>query len=103
MIVNVNPYDTGYHENAAVMEFAALASEISTVTTKLAPALTRKLSVTSASDRETPTPRASSRGSGEAPFASTRQVRLSIAGTGSSALVDTVIEVVEGMYLFSYT
>ena len=28
MIVNVNPYDTGYDENAHVMKFAALAREV---------------------------------------------------------------------------
>jgi kinesin family protein 20 len=28
MIVNVNPYDTGYDENSNVMKFAALAREV---------------------------------------------------------------------------
>jgi kinesin family protein 20 len=28
MIVNVNPYDTGYDENSHVMKFAALAREV---------------------------------------------------------------------------
>ena len=90
MIVNVNPFDTGYHENAAVMEFSALASEISTVTTKLAPALSRKLSFTSNSDRDAATPRVSSH------EPTVRQVRLSLATPGESALVERVIEVVEG-------
>jgi hypothetical protein len=31
MIVNVNPYDTGFDENSHVMKFSALAREISTV------------------------------------------------------------------------
>ena len=91
MIVNVNPFDTGYHENAAVMEFSALASEISTVTTKLAPGLSRKLSFISNSDRDAATPRVSSH---EPP--TVRQVRLSLATPGESALVERVIEVVEG-------
>jgi hypothetical protein len=30
MIVNVNPYDTGYDENSHVMKFAALAKEVYT-------------------------------------------------------------------------
>ena len=30
MIVNVNPYDTGYDENSHVMKFAALAREVCT-------------------------------------------------------------------------
>ena len=33
MIVNVNPYDTGYDENSNVMRFSALAKEVYTVTT----------------------------------------------------------------------
>ncbi|KAF8310460.1 kinesin-domain-containing protein, partial [Clavulina sp. PMI_390] len=106
MIVNVNPYDTGYHENAAVMEFAALASEISTVTTKLAPALSRKLSTSHAreSSLAAPTPRASTANpkegrlseSGKVKEASVRQVRLSIAPPTGGAPVETLIEVVEG-------
>jgi kinesin family protein 20 len=36
MIVNVNPYDTGYDENSHVMKFAALAREV--CTTASAPA-----------------------------------------------------------------
>ena len=36
MIVNVNPYDTGYDENSHVMRFAALAREVY-VTPALAP------------------------------------------------------------------
>lgn len=94
MIVNVNPYDTGYHENSAVMEFSALASEISTVTTKLQPALTRKLSVTSVS--EPPTPRSPSVEPPAAPPANVRHVRLSVAGPPGSAPVERVIEVIEG-------
>jgi hypothetical protein len=30
MIVNINPYDTGYDENSHVMKFASLAKEITT-------------------------------------------------------------------------
>ena len=30
MIVNVNPYDTGFDENAHVMRFSALAREVAT-------------------------------------------------------------------------
>ena len=36
MIVNVNPYDTGFDENSHVMKFAALAREVTT-TRKAAP------------------------------------------------------------------
>lgn len=34
MIVNVNPYDTGFDENSHVMKFAALAKEVSTGTVR---------------------------------------------------------------------
>jgi kinesin family protein 20 len=30
MIININPYDTGFDENSNVMKFAALAREVST-------------------------------------------------------------------------
>jgi hypothetical protein len=30
MIVNINPYDTGFEENSHVMKFSALAREVST-------------------------------------------------------------------------
>lgn len=33
MIVNVNPFDTDYNENAHVMKFAALAREVHTAST----------------------------------------------------------------------
>lgn len=42
MIVNVNPYDTGYDENSHVMKFAALARE---VTTTPAPAPVQRVPV----------------------------------------------------------
>ena len=31
MIININPYDTGFDENSSVMKFAALAREVSIV------------------------------------------------------------------------
>ena len=46
MIVNVNPYDTGFDENSHVMKFAALAREVTTIR-KPAPA--KKGSSTAAS------------------------------------------------------
>ncbi|EJD55631.1 kinesin-domain-containing protein [Auricularia subglabra TFB-10046 SS5] len=38
MIVNVNPYDTGFDENSHVMKFASLARDVSTSTAKRGPA-----------------------------------------------------------------
>jgi kinesin family member 20 len=38
MIVNVNPYDTGFDENSHVMKFAALAREVTTTRKPVPPA-----------------------------------------------------------------
>lgn len=95
MIVNVNPFDTGYHENSAVMEFAALASEISTVTTKLAPPPRKaKPSVASsvASDADPEEPKQTR----------VRQVRLSVAGSRGAQPVERVFDIVEGKFLASF-
>lgn len=48
MIVNVNPYDTGFDENSHVMKFAALAREVTT-TRKPAPPAKKGSSATSSS------------------------------------------------------
>lgn len=37
MIVNVNPYDTGFDENSHVMKFAALTREVLTTTAQRKP------------------------------------------------------------------
>ncbi|CAE7113021.1 unnamed protein product [Rhizoctonia solani] len=37
MIVNVNPYDTGFDENSHVMRFSALAREVATTTQRILP------------------------------------------------------------------
>jgi hypothetical protein len=108
MIVNVNPYDTGYHENAAVMEFSALASEISTVTTKsLLPTLTRKVSAATIPGTGSGAGAVTSHSQSQAPEpdnveeiqmkkATTRQVRLSIVAKPGTEPVERVFEVVEG-------
>lgn len=45
MIVNVNPYDTGFDENSHVMKFAALAREVTT-TRKFVPPTKKGASTT---------------------------------------------------------
>ncbi len=93
MIVNVNPFDTGYHENSSVMEFAALASEVSTNTTKLPLTI---LKPTHTSD----TTGSSMKGNESLiPKRQSRQVRLSLAPPGGGAPVERVIEVVEGAFV----
>ena len=37
MIVNVNPYDTGFDENSHVMKFSAVAKDVTTVRTHIPP------------------------------------------------------------------
>ena len=37
MIVNVNPFDTGFEENTSVMQFSAIAAGVSTVTKSFLP------------------------------------------------------------------
>jgi kinesin family member 20 len=39
MIININPYDTGFDENSHVMKFAAIAREVSTNTAATGPGL----------------------------------------------------------------
>ena len=43
MIVNVNPYDTGFDENAHVMRFSAIAREIQTTATNKVGGLRRQI------------------------------------------------------------
>ncbi|KAF8343056.1 P-loop containing nucleoside triphosphate hydrolase protein [Cantharellus anzutake] len=89
MIVNVNPFDTGYHENATVMEFAALASEVSTNTTKLPLTTLRPTQIPVAADST------AARKESLIPQRLSRQVRVSLAAPGGGAPVERVIEVVE--------
>ncbi len=44
MIVNVNPYDTGFDENAHVMRFSAVAREIQTTASNMVGGLRRQIS-----------------------------------------------------------
>ncbi|THH27083.1 hypothetical protein EUX98_g7107 [Antrodiella citrinella] len=78
MIVNINPYDTGYDENSHVMRFAALAREVCTTAPTAIPR---------------PVPKAS--GKAKAVSAShTRQVTLSLGGPGRK-VSETHLEVLE--------
>lgn len=87
MIVNVNPYDTGYDENSHVMKFAALAKEVYTA----APA-----------QRVPPTPsktlipqRAAAKTREAVP--QRRTVTLSTEGHGGRKPSKAEVEIVEGM------
>ena len=81
--MNVNPFDTGYQENSTVMEFAALASEVTTVTTKVASHTVIRKTVVATEVPEIPTARV-------------RQVRVSVAGGRGEPTVEKVFDIVEG-------
>ncbi|KAJ7456551.1 kinesin-like protein [Mycena latifolia] len=93
MIVNVNPYDTGYDENSHVMKFAALAREVYVTP---APAPLQRLPATGkaqgAADKRSPPD--------VAPKPYRRKVTISTGGPGSgrkaSEAVLEVLEVDEG-------
>ena len=80
MIVNVNPYDTGFEENSNVMKFAAIAREITT--NVLAPRAKLILPVNVNSPRGTPVKSAP------------RRVMVSLGGK-QKLYGATVVEVVE--------
>lgn len=84
MIVNVNPYDTGFDENAHVMRFAALAREVTT-----APAGTPIRAVVKNAP-PLPTPRESQ------VVPHRRQVVLSTGGRGGKKVSEAHLEIVEG-------
>ncbi|TCD62039.1 hypothetical protein EIP91_007534 [Steccherinum ochraceum] len=82
MIVNINPYDTGYDENSHVMKFAALAREVAT-------------SAPTAIPRPVPTAKATAGAKSKAAAPShTRKVTLSLSGPGRKAS-ETHLEVLE--------
>ena len=83
MIVNVNPYDTGYDENSHVMKFAALARE---VVTNAPTALPRPVPVNKNL--------ASSKAKGPP---HTRKVTLSLGGPGRK-FSQAQLEVLEGKH-----
>lgn len=90
MIVNVNPYDTGYDENSHVMKFTALAKEVYT------PAPTQRAPPTS---QKTMIPqRVAARSSEVVPHR--RMVTLSTGGHGGRKVSKAEVEIVEGMFLF---
>jgi hypothetical protein len=99
MIININPYDTGFDENAHVMRFAALAREITTNLPGSLPQTTQPRIFSFPPPLNTAS-RAPSRIDTSKPLqSSTRKLMLSIGGNskdGRSSLVDTVVDIVEG-------
>ena len=102
--MNVNPYDTGFDENSHVMRFSALARDVATTTTRVAPRVPpaakssgmgmsgRAASLAPTKPDRTSAGRSDSRPS-LGPVRTARKVRLS---EGTPA--ETVLEVVEGAF-----
>ena len=82
MIVNVNPYDTGFDENVHVMKFSALAREVCTNPAATAP-------------RAPPSPTKPKSNGLRVSAPMRRKVTLSIGGAGRKAS-ETHLEVLEG-------
>jgi len=89
MIVNVNPYDTGFDENSHVMKFAALAKEVYTP----APIQRARPKVTTNPVSGIPQ-RTVMRASDVTSHR--RQVTISTGGQGGRKISQTQVEVVEG-------
>ncbi len=84
MIININPYDTGFDENSNVMKFAALAREVS---------------VTAPTQRVPPTGRAKApenMGNLQSTGSHHRKVLLTTYGRGDRQSSETQLDVVEG-------
>nr|GAT43634.1 kinesin-like protein [Mycena chlorophos] len=82
MIVNVNPYDTGYDENSHVMKFSALAREVYVTP---APAPTQRVPVGKSKLAQ----------SEVAPKPYRRKVTISTGGAGGKPPTEAVLEVLE--------
>jgi kinesin family protein 20 len=90
MIVNVNPYDTGYDENSHVMKFAALAREV-----YVSPAPAPMLRPPGTSSPQKGTSRGPFRVLGNVPAPCRRKVTISMGG-GQTKISEAVVEVLEG-------
>ena len=87
MIININPYDTGFDENSRVMKFAALAREMSTA------APTQRMPPTGRAKTPVPTGNLqSARTNGPRH----RKVFLASNGRGDRQSSETQLDVVEG-------
>ena len=103
MIVNVNPYDTGYDENSHVMKFAALAREVYVTP---APALMQRIPLTVSPDKMHGSPikrlgPLTLKDPDIIPHPYSRKVRISIGGQVSGKKpVEAILEVREGLKIF---
>jgi len=90
VIININPYDTGFDENSNVMKFAALAREVS---------------IAAPTQRVPPTGRAKAPGNMrnlQSTGPHHRKVLLSAYGRGDRQSSETQLDVVEGQNINLY-
>jgi kinesin family member 20 len=96
MIVNVNPYDTGFDENSHVMKFAALAREVYTLKgAQRDPSPTKPVlgSVSNAKKRELEVAHPSLVNS------KTTKRKVTIEGRDKGRKTETVLEIFEGCFV----
>lgn len=92
MIVNVNPYDTGYDENSHVMKFAALAREVCTT----APTAVSRALPTPAHPQH-PTKKGAAGSTRPAEIVPhRRKVTISVGGKSGRGVSEQHLEVLEG-------
>lgn len=102
MIVNVNPYDTGYDENSHVMKFAALAREVYVTP---APAPMQRIPLAVGDKMHGSTVKRlgplTLKDPDIVPHPYSRKVRISIGGKVSGKKpVEAILEVREGLKIF---
>lgn len=90
MIVNVNPYDTGYDENSHVMKFAALTRDVCTTAPTAVTRMVPVRAITSLTDSEN-----------VEVVPHRRKVTISVGGPGKK-MSEAHLEVLEGMYVKIY-
>jgi hypothetical protein len=93
MIVNVNPYDTGFDENSHVMRFASIAREVSTVAFP-------RMGRTSSLSKQPVTFDSSAQATTQTSEVHRRRVTLSHGG-GDGRKSLTLLEVLEGALTFT--
>ncbi|TDL28755.1 kinesin-domain-containing protein [Rickenella mellea] len=90
MIVNVNPYDTGFDENSHVMKFAALAKDVTTSVLPVALAAQKRKNQLGSGTSGIPTSPNKLQ-----PMPTRRKVTISTGGKSGKKISEAVLEVVE--------
>lgn len=100
MIVNVNPYDTGYDENSHVMKFSAIAREVATLPPTATSRPVSTIPTLPRSKSSIGVGRGSDGAGGGGVVPHRRKVTISTGGPGQGG-GETTLEVLEGAFVFS--